>query len=151
MKFRRLMFPAAVALLAALAAPGSASAAPGNGATKVKQSFCDTTTFGGTVCYDLNYVVNETRTPSGNVSFMTNGHNTIVNNARPGCRFTGDSRFHQHFLLKDGVLHEQGAHEESSLTMECFGRRQICTYTLQVHYANGRFQYRRPEFTCRPL
>ncbi len=151
MKLRRVMLSAAIALLAALAVTGSALATPGNGATKTKQSFCDSTTFpGATVCYDLNYVVNQTQTPSGNVSFVTNGKNTIVDSTASGCTFTGDTSFHQHYLLKNGTLFESGAHEVSSFTANCFGQSTTCTYTLQAHYTNGSFQYYRPEFTCTP-
>ncbi len=64
---RRRMFLSAVTVVGALAMAGSASAAPGNGATKVNQEYCTTNQF-GPACFDLNYVVHTTVTPSGNTS-----------------------------------------------------------------------------------
>ena len=51
---------------------GSASAAPGTGATKTHQAYCTTNQF-GTACFDLNTVFKTTQTPSGNTIAMGNG------------------------------------------------------------------------------
>ena len=151
MNVRRLLFPA-VALVAMLVTPSSSLAAPGNGATKVNQEYCTTNQF-GTACFDLNYVVNTTETPSGNVSYVTNGHNTITNNPSftPGCTFIGRSKFHDHYLLKDGVFHERGDHEESSLERNCGGVHEICTFTRRAHRVDGTYQYLIEDFRCTPL
>ena len=148
MKFRRLMFAATLALATVPAVSGSALAAPENGAEVVNQYYCNPTPFPGVACFDLNYVVNTTETPSGNVSFVTNGRNTITHNTANGCTFTGQTEFHGHYLLKDGELHERGDREESSLTVDCFGRHTICTFTLQAHHVDGTFQYNNSDFIC---
>ena len=150
MKTRSLIFAAVLTMVAVVAVANSAGAAPGTGATKTNQEFCSTTAF-GTVCSDLNLVVNTTTTPSGNVSYETNGKNTILNNTSSGCTFTGHSEFHYHYLLKDGVLHERGNHEESYLIQQCGTLQQKCTFTAQAHLVNGTFQYDNPTFVCEPL
>ena len=72
MNVRRLMFPAAFTLIVVLTMAGSASAAPGTGATKTHQEYCTTNQF-GTACFDLNTVFKTTQTPSGNTIAMGNG------------------------------------------------------------------------------
>ncbi len=155
-KVRRLTFAVVGTLLLSLGVTGSASSAPGEGATKTKQSFCYTEPVfpGGTFCFDLNYVVKTTQTPSGNTSFVTNGRNVVRASDGfhdHGCVFSQASRFHRHYLLKDGTLHEEGNRRADSFSVTCPGpapNTLTCTYTLHAHYANGSLQYNRPDAEC---
>ncbi len=152
MKIRCLMFSGALALVAVVAMAGTAAAASSSGATKVKQEYCTTNQF-GTACFDLNYVVNTTTTPSGNTSFVTNGQ-TEVRNAPSfvSCTFIGRSKFHDHYLMKDGVFHERGDQQETSFTRNCpNGPQEKCTYTRRAHLVDGKFQYLIQDFECVPL
>ena len=147
MNVRRLIATAALTPITVLGMAGTASADPGNGATVTKRHECQTTPFGG-FCVKTVLVVNETVTPSGNVSYTSNHYFQLENNFGV-CQFLGDSRTHRHFLLKDGELQEAGEHEESSLTANCPGTpSRICTFTVDYHYANGTVQYEMRDFTC---
>lgn len=150
MKARRLI--AAAAALTAISVPpwaGTASAEPGNGATVTTRRECVPTPTGG-FCINSVLVVNETVTPSGNVSYVANHHALLENNSF-GCQFVGDSRTHRHFLVKDGELQEQGAREETSFTTNCPGRPgMVCTFTMHDHFANGTIQYDEVDFVCTP-
>ncbi len=150
MKVRRLLVTAALAPITVLGMAGTASADPGNGATVTTRHECQPTPF-GFFCVKSNLVVNETVTPSGNVSYTTNHHFRLENNFGD-CQFLGESRTHGHFLLQVGELQEEGAHEESSLTANCPGAPStICTFTVEYHYANGTVQYNTSEFLCTPI
>ncbi len=151
-----------LAIIATLVAGGAfaspASAGAGNGATKVNQEYCQTFYLPNgnpytTACFDLNYVVKTTVTPSGNTSFVANGKNTITSYGHTtGCNFLGETQFHDHYLLKDGVLHERGDQQETSFTQNCpNGPQQKCTYTRRAHLVDGKFQYLIEDFECVPL
>jgi hypothetical protein len=147
MKLRRIIAAAALTAATLPAWVGTASAEPGEGATVTTRRECVPTPT-GEVCFNTVLVVNETTTPSGNVSYVANHHAVIENNSF-GCQFVGESRTHQHFLVKDGELQEQGTREESSLTMECPGRPgTVCTFTVHYHFANDTIQYDRGDFVC---
>lgn len=149
MNLRHVLFGVSLAIATVPVVPSTAWAGGGDGATVVRQQFCDTTTFApSTVCYDLNYVRNETQTPSGNISFVTKGENTITQTTVTGCTFTGHTEFHRHYLLKGDTMQEQGDRETNWFTADCFGHSMTCTYTLEAHYANGEFQYFQPQFIC---
>lgn len=147
MRIRCLIAAVVLAPTSVLVVAGTAWADQGNGATVTTRRECRTTPF-GMFCINSHLVVNETETPSGNVSYTTNHHSELENNAF-GCQFVGDSRTHHHFLLKDGELQEQGSHEDTSFSTACPGRpSMICTFTFDYHYANGTIQYSTTEFTC---
>ncbi len=153
---RRSVFSTALGLLVCLAAIGSSSALAANGATVTNQSFCYTATEypGGTFCLDFKYVVKKTETPSGNVSFVTNGQTTVDESGGAfahGCEFSHSTKFHHRYLLKDGTLHEQGDRQADRYSVTCPGpapNTLTCTYTLHAHYANGSLQFNRPDVTC---
>ena len=93
-----------------------------------------------------------TTTPSGNTSYHANGHNVITQDASTiGCTFIGETKFHDHYLLKDGVLHVRGDHQESSFTRRCGGVNEKCTFTRRAHQVDGTFQYLIEDFECVPL
>ncbi len=149
MKVLRLIATAALAPITVLGMASTASAEPGKGATVTTQRECRTTPF-GFFCVKSLLVVNETDTPSGNVSYTANHHFQLENNFRD-CQFLAESRTHRHFLLQDGELQEAGEHEESSLTANCPGTPStICTFTVDYHYANGTIQYETTDFVCTP-
>ncbi len=149
MKLLRLIATAVLAPITVLGMAGTAFASSDNGATVTRQHECRPTPF-GFFCVKTVLVVNETRTPSGNVSYTANHHFQLENNFRD-CQFLGESRTHRHFLLRDGELQEESEHEESSLTANCPGTpSRICTFTVDYHYANGTVQYETTDFVCTP-
>jgi len=151
----RLLLAAALTLVASLAVASSASAAPGNGADVVRQNECFNDR-GGTFCIDAKYVQNETQTPSGNVSYHANGElaRTFTGEGRlQGCNSSNSQKFNYHFLAKDGEWHEFGSHQTTEYSFDCFGDgypAEDCTFSDDVHYANGRLQFDRPKINCNP-
>ena len=151
MHVRRLMFPAALTLVAVLTTAGFASAAPDNGAIKEHREYC-TTSPNGTACFELNTVFKTTVTPSGNTIVMGNGETRITNDPTfTTCNFVGGSKFHDVYLLKDGQLHQRGDHEESYLERHCGTVNEICTFTRRAHRVDGTYQYLIEDFRCTPL
>jgi len=148
----RLLLVAALTLVASLAVASSASAAPGNGADVVRQNECFNEPGFGTLCIDAQYVQNSTETPSGNVSFHALGKSTltVTGEGDQGCHLSDSNKFNYHSLYKDGVLHEEGDHVTGEFSSDCFGHQSDCTYSYDLHYANGRLQFLRPEFNCNP-
>lgn len=147
MRLRALMFTIAPAIALVSATSGPAWPAE-DGATVVREEFCQPNpVFNSTVCFDLKYVLNETVTPSGNISFVANGENHIQQTGGT-CDFTAHTEFHGHYLLKDGVLQERSNRQDNSFTAECPGFTRTCTVFLHSHYAQGKFQYNRAEIDC---
>ncbi len=149
----RLLLAAALTLVASLAVASSASAAPGNGADVVRQSECfnDPDYDYGTFCIDAKYVQNSTETPSGNFSYHANGESALKFTGEgdlQGCNDSSSSKFNYHFLVKDGVLHELGNHVTGEFSQDCTS--QHCTYSYDIHKANGQLQFNRPKVNCNP-
>ena len=69
----------------------------------------------------------------------------------PRCTCIGRSKSHDHHLLKDGVSHVRGDHEESSLERHCGGVNEICTFTRRAHMVDGTLQYLITDFRCEPV
>jgi hypothetical protein len=149
----RLLLAAALTLVASLAVASSASAAPGNGADVVRQNECSSYPGFGTYCIDAKYVQKSTETPSGNLSFFANGESALKFTGEgyfQGCKGSSSDEFNYHYLFKDGVGHESGSHVTGEFSVDCFGYQYDCTYSYDIHYANGRLQFFRPEINCNP-
>ena len=147
----RLLLAAALTLVASLAVASSASAAPGNGADVVRQNECFNYPGVGTFCIDAKYVENSTETPSGNFSFLLNGEfaSTFTGEGPlQGCNSSTSSNLYFHSLSKDGELHEVGSHRTGEFSFDCFGTSQHCTFSYDLHRANGQLQFNRPKFNC---
>ncbi len=154
-KLHRLLLAAALTLVASLGVASSASAAPGNGADVVRQNECfNDDFFFGTFCVDAMYVQNTTETPSGNFSYHANGEVAFKFTGDGIFRFCNSSssqKFKYQGLYKDGELHELGNHVTLELSRDCFGNQVVdCTFSYDVHYANGQLQFYRPDFNCNP-
>jgi hypothetical protein len=119
-------------------------AEPGNGARIIDFVDCIDAD-GHAICYAAKGLVNETSTPSGNVSFtghlrsdftVTDPQGTIV------FEISGESHFHR--LTKDGMLEVLSDHAEETVS----GGGMTCTMKYAVHYANGEIVFSRSERTC---
>jgi hypothetical protein len=135
-------------LVAALVAAASAGAAPGNGATHVDISGCTLSPF-GIVCQAADSVTNTTTTPSGNVSYVTNGVLAIsITNPFTACSLSQTQPFHTHWLQKDGELQSRSERLTLTNTISCAGIEHTCVSTLDFHYANGDVQFSRSDLIC---
>jgi hypothetical protein len=83
-----------------------------------------------------------TTTPSGNVSYTSNGTATIsqtfTSGPLAGCTFTGTSDFHTHYLLKPGETEAQEVQELGdksfiSFTRTCPSGTKYCATKLHAH------------------
>jgi len=144
----RLLLAAALTLVASLAVASSASAAPGNGADVVRQNECFNEPGLYTVCIDEHNVQNSTETPSGNFSYSGNGKVGAEGDFE-GCNVSSSAKFNYHYLFKDGELHEVGTHQTGEY-FDCSGTSQHCTFSYDLHYANGQVQFSRPDSNCNP-
>lgn len=140
-------FALTLALAAALIVTfGSALAASpsGKGATTINVDTCvPLISGGGTVCITSKGTINETVTPSGNQSYVTNYRQQIKVTDSTGqiiWNETSSERFHA--LTKDDVL--QALSSRSRFTITSFGQ----TYCVQyhIHGANGVDQFVRIDF-----
>jgi hypothetical protein len=134
--------------LALLVLAGTALAAPGGGATVDDSSYCVTTPF-TTICYDIHTVTNTTTTPSGNVSYVTNGAVT-ANHTFPfsTCTYSRTEPLHLHHLVKDGDVHSESWRLDVTTDYQCGTFGQSCTTEMSYHYANGATQFGRYETVC---
>ena len=134
-------------VVAALAIAGAAGAG-GNGATVVDISSCTPTPFGPS-CADIDTVTNVTETPSGNTSYVTNG-TIAMTSANPFCTTAQSQVIHEHYLEKKGEQHSLSERTSSTSSIECFGGTftLTCVTSFQRHYANGDFQFDRPDVVC---
>jgi hypothetical protein len=137
------------ALAAGLSLAGVAAAEPGTGATVVDDEYCIGSPF-ATWCWDVKTITKVTTTPSGNVSYVTNG--TIDNTISlpfSGCTHTKLESMHLHWLKKAGVEQSHSQRLEQTTAFVCSsGSAYSCTSTFELHMANGEVQFQRPEFDC---
>ena len=137
------------AVLAALTVTGVAAADPGNGATVVNDEYCVATPI-TTSCWNVKTVTKTTSTPSGNVSFVTNGSvDYVVSIPLLGCTSTKSEPIHLHWLERDGELQSASERLVQTTSFVCDdGYAYSCISTFALHMANGEVQFQRPEFTC---
>ena len=135
---------------ATLALAATASAGTGKGAGVVNSSGCVTTPL-ATMCYDIHTVTNMATTPSGDVSYVTNGiSTTTLDFAFAGCTYTKSEPVHLHVLVKDGETHSESGSIGQTTAFDCGAFAQSCTSTLTYHYVDGETQFQRPDFICTP-
>jgi hypothetical protein len=132
---------------AALTFAGVAAAGTSTGATVVNDAGCTSNIF-ATTCIVVKSVTNMTVTPSGNISYVTNGtverHMTFVF----GGTYTYTDSLHLHSLRKDDVLQEEGDHF-SSQTVYASGTYQLtCVQSYDIHWANDKPQPSNYELSC---
>ena len=97
---------------------------------------------GGTVCIEMNGVINETVTPSGLVSYVANYREeiSVIEGGQVTWNETSDERFHS--LTMDDVLKE--INSRSRFTVTSFGDTYCVQYHL--HGTNGQDQFVRIDF-----
>lgn len=141
---------AVAAVVAALATAGIAAAAPGNGADVVDTTDCYTTPF-GKYCTTLKTVTNATTTPSGNVSYVTNGTMEYTIEFVFGGSYSRVSALHSHSLSKAGEVHESSDHYEEQTDYVSGTYHLSCVQSYDLHWANGSPQIIRTELECTPV
>lgn len=65
-----------------------------------------------------------------------------------GCHDSVSSRGNQHYLMKDGEIHEISSRSRAEFSNNCYGNNYDCHYDYHLHEANGEVQFFRPEFEC---
>ena len=115
---------------------GTATAGTGNGADVVKDAGCVTSVF-ATTCTVIKTITHTTVTPSGNVSYVTNGTVERRLTFVFGGSFTSSRTLHLHALAKQGETQTSSEHYEE-LTHYSSGTYQLsCASSYDIHYANG--------------
>ena len=145
---RRLMLLLA-AVGAALTCTAVASAAP-SGADVVRDEGCVTNIF-ATTCTVTKTTTSSTTTPSGNVSYSTNG--TVVRTITFvfGGSYTVSTAVHLHSLLKGGEIHTYGEHYEEASDYVSGTYRLSCISGFDVHWAGDGVQFSDYTFECTQL
>jgi hypothetical protein len=138
-----------LAAAAALATAGTAAAASGNGAAVVRDAGC-TTSFFGTTCTVLKTVTNETTTPSGKISYVTNGTVERQITFVFGGTYTFTSSLHMHGLRAADEVREESDHYASQWEYVSGGYHLICVQSYDIHWANGDSQFAGSELGCTP-
>jgi len=134
---------------AALAIAAGAAAAPGNGngATVVKDEGCVTTVF-ATTCTVVKTTTNMTTTPSGNVSYVTNGTVERTMTFVFGGSYTTSNALHVHTIAKQGEIHESSDHY-AEVSHYLSGTYELtCTNSYDIHWTNGAAQFGNYELEC---
>jgi opacity protein-like surface antigen len=137
------------AVVAALATAASATAAGSDGAAVVKDAGC-TTSFFGTTCMTVKTVTNTTMTPSGKISYVSNGTVEREITFVFGGTYTFTSSIHTHGLRADGELQEESDHYASQWEYVSGTYHLVCVQSFDLHWANGAAQPYNSELYCVP-
>jgi hypothetical protein len=140
---------AVATVVAALVAAGTA-AAGGDGAAVVKDAGC-TSSFFGTTCTVVKTVTSSTVTPSGKISYVTNGTVERQITFVFGGTYTFTSSIHMHGLRADGELQEESDHYASQWDYVSGTYHLRCVQSYDLHWANGDAQPYRSELDCVPV
>jgi hypothetical protein len=134
-------------VLAALALASTAAAGTEKGAVVVNDAGCVTNVF-ATTCTVIKTVTNTTLTPSGNVSYVTNGTVEQRMTFVFGGSYTASNEIHLHMLGKQGDTQTSSEHYEE-LTHYVSGTYKLsCASSYDLHYANGAVQLSRSYLVC---
>jgi len=140
---------AAGAVIATLAFAGTAAAA-GNGAAVVNDAGCTTTVF-ATVCTVVKTTTNTTTTPSGNLSYATNGTVERTMTFVFGGSYTARQEIHSHALLKQGEFFTTSDHYQE-VTEYLSGTYHLsCIQAYDIHWTNGQAQFGDYRLECTVL
>lgn len=143
MKSFRIMTLLIGVLMLALGASSALAAPAGKGATVIDVDICAPLIGGGTVCVTSKGMVNETSTPSGNLSYVTNySEHLLVYDANGQVTWDQTNKEHFHFLMKGDVLQELSWRSRSTITS--YGQTYCIEY--HIHGANGQDQFVRIDF-----
>jgi hypothetical protein len=135
-------------IVAALAAAGTAGAAGEDGAYVYASSSCSPTPF-GLICLDQKTVTNVTQTPSGSLSYVTNG-TLELSYTQPftGCSVSSSQSFHLHWAEQGGDARSHGERRSYTTQVGCDGSVETCVTTVAFQYGNGDVQFDRSEVVC---
>ena len=146
---RTLLVTAAVAA-AALTFVALAGAAPGNGAQVVNDAGCYQTPF-AKVCIVEKTTTNVTSTPSGNLSYVTNGTVERTMTFVFGGSYTVSNEIHSHQLTKRGEIFEASDHYLAQSEYLSGTYHLLCTEGYDIHWANGASQFGNYNLQCAVL
>ena len=105
----------------------------------VNESGCQKTS-DGTQCSRVHTVVNTVSTPSG-VSNTLNIERVYSTTSHPdGITEWYSNMYRDHTMTRGGILQERSTHVDFSAAN--------CTYSADIHYANGAYQFHRINFDC---
>jgi hypothetical protein len=127
------------ALAATLTLAGTAAAASSDGAVVVNDSSCSTNIF-ATTCITVKSTTNSATTPSGNISYVTNGTVERTMTFVFGGTYTFSDELHLHGLRKDGEVHEESDHYYSQWEAVSGTYHLTCVQSYDLHWANGKPQ-----------
>jgi hypothetical protein len=131
----------------ALALAGTAAAGPGNAAQVVRDEGCYSNPF-VTTCVVTRTVTNATVTPSGKLSYVTNGTVERTQTFPFGGSFTHSDEIHLHSLLNDSVWTTSSEHY-SEVEHYVSGTYELtCVSGYDIHYAGGETQFSNYELDC---
>ena len=139
------------AVVGVLALAGTATAGSDRGASVAHDSWCTSSPF-MTFCQDVWTATNETTTPSGNVSYVTNGtYGYSLSFPGTPCARSDSSAIHFHSLAKVDETHVETERFTGALTITCGALVRTCTTTYDLHIANGETQIEHGDFVCTDL
>jgi hypothetical protein len=144
-KMRKLLSIATA--LAALAVAGAATAAPGDGATVVRDEGCFPAPL-ATTCITTSTVTHVTRTPSGLVSYVQNGTVERTMTFFFGATYTVSSEIHNHNLFEDGEFHESSDHYDEVTQFTSGTYSLTCASTSDIHWVEDAVQISNYELDC---
>jgi hypothetical protein len=136
--------------LTALAFAAAASAAPGGGATVVRDEGCVQTPF-ALVCTTVKTTTSTTTTPSGKTSYVTNGTVDRTMTFVFGGSYTTSSKLHVNNLLADGEFMVSSDHYEETSEYVSGTYHLLCTNSYDIHWAGGQAQYGNYVLECTVL
>ena len=143
-----IAFLMVLAMMATLGGVAAAAPGNGNGATPVNIHDCTTYSDGFTECFDVHAVSNDTVTPSGNESYMSNGQGCLtVYDPSGAIYYQSCEDIHYSYHYQNGEVHEAGMSYEYTYT---YPDGTTCTYEYSGHYANGQLQFERGSSSCTP-
>lgn len=132
---------------AALTLVASPAMAASNGADVIKEVYCQDLGY-GIDCASLHGEIHFTITPSGNAVFQDNSRNGDTVTFPAGFSYSALVTQHHHVMLKGGVRQEFGS--RYALTSSDTRYQQPCTFSMDAHYANGRYQFDNLSDNCTP-
>jgi hypothetical protein len=145
----RVHLLALAALVVALATAGTAAAAGSDGAAVVQDAGC-VSNFFGTTCTVVKTVTNTTTTPSGKVSYVTNGTVERQITFVFGGTYSFTSSLHMHGLRADDELQEESDHYTSQWEYVSGTYHLVCVQSYDIHWTNGAAQPFNSELYCVP-
>lgn len=135
-------------ILVAVLLAGSVAAGAANAAAVVVNDAGCVTNFFGTTCTVIKTTTNTTATPSGNVSYVTNGTVERRIEFSFGGSYTTSSNIHVHSLAKQGEIRTSSEHYEELIDYVSGTWFTSCVSSFDIHWTNGDVQFSRSELAC---